>query len=118
MSFQNLLEFLKVLEQKGHLKRISYPVSTNHEITEISKRVLRNGGPALLFENVIKNDGTKSSMPVLTNLYAHTDRIAWSLGLENTSELREFGELLAFLKTPEPPKIFKEAFSMLPIAKR
>ena len=118
MSFQNLSEFLKVLEQKGHLKRISYAVSTHLEITEISKRVLQSGGPALLFENVIKNDGTKSSMPVLTNLYAHTDRIAWSLGLENATGLRQFGELLAFLKTPEPPTTFKEAFSMLPIAKR
>ncbi len=118
MSFQDLAGFLEFLEQKGHLKRVSHQVSSNLEITEISRRVLQNSGPALLFDNVIKNDGTKSTMPVLTNLYAHTDRISWGLGLESSLELRKFGELLTFLKNPEPPASFKEAFSMLPLAKR
>ncbi len=118
MSFQDLSQFLKILEKTGQLKRISYPVSTNLEITEISKRVLLNNGPALLFENVIKNDGSKSSIPVLTNLYASTKRIALGINLEDKEGLRKFGELLAFLKVPELPSSFKEAFAMLPIAKR
>jgi 4-hydroxy-3-polyprenylbenzoate decarboxylase len=60
MSFQDLPQFLKILEQNGLLNRISYPVSSNLEITEISRRVLIKDGPALLFENVIRDDGTKS----------------------------------------------------------
>ncbi|WP_375326664.1 UbiD family decarboxylase [Candidatus Tisiphia endosymbiont of Nemotelus uliginosus] len=118
MNFQDLPQFLKLLEKNGHLKRISYPVSTNLEITEISKRALLQNGPALLFENVIKNDGTKSNIPVLTNLYASTQRIALGLNLGGKEDLRQFGELLAFLKTPELPSSFKEIFAMLPIAKR
>ncbi|WP_341763722.1 UbiD family decarboxylase [Candidatus Tisiphia endosymbiont of Beris chalybata] len=118
MTFQDLPQFLKLLEKNELLKRISYPVSTNLEITEISRRVLVKNGPALLFENVIKNDGTKSNIPVLTNLYASTQRIAVGLNLDNKEDLRKFGELLAFLKTPELPASFKEIFAMLPLAKR
>ncbi|CAF1297622.1 unnamed protein product [Didymodactylos carnosus] len=118
MTVQDLPQFLKLLEKNGHLKRISYPVSTNLEITEISRRALLKNGPALLFENVIKNDGTNSTIPVLTNLYASTQRIALGLNLANKEDLRKFGELLAFLKTPELPSSFKEIFSMLPLAKR
>ncbi|MCC8398454.1 MAG: UbiD family decarboxylase [Rickettsia endosymbiont of Labidopullus appendiculatus] len=118
MSFQDLPQFLKILEQNGLLKRISYPVSSNLEITEISRRILMKDGPALLFENVIKNDGTKSDMPVLTNLYASIERIALGLGLKHKEDLRKFGELLAFLKSPELPSSFKETFAMLPLAKR
>lgn len=118
MSFQDLPQFLKILEQNGLLNRISYPVSSNLEITEISRRVLKKDGPALLFENVIRDDGTKSDMPVLTNLYASTRRIALGLGLKNIEELRKLGELLAFLKAPELPSSFKETFAMWPLAKR
>lgn len=118
MSFQDLPQFLKILEKTGHLKRISYPVSTNLEITEISKRVLMDNGPALLFENVIKNDGSKSNIPVLTNLYASAQRIALGLNLVNKEEFRQFGALLAFLKAPELPSSFKEIFTMFPLAKR
>lgn len=118
MNFQDLQQFLKFLEKNGQLKRISHPVSTNLEITEISRRVLENGGPALLFENVIKNDGTRSFMPVVTNLYASMNRISIGLGLKNKDELREFGKLLAFFKAPEPPRSLTETFSMLPLAKR
>ena len=72
----------------------------------------------MLFENVIKEDGKKSKFPIVTNLYAHPQRISWALGLNSQSELRQFGKLLAFLKNPEPPSSIKETFSMLPIAKR
>ncbi|MCC8417668.1 MAG: UbiD family decarboxylase [Rickettsia endosymbiont of Bryobia graminum] len=118
MAIKDLPEFLKILEKNGQLKRISYPVSTNLEITEISRRVLKADGPALLFENVIKQNGAKSDIPVLTNLYANISRIALGLNLKNKDELKKFGELLSFLKNPELPSSFKETFSMLPLAKR
>lgn len=118
MSFKALPEFLKLLEKNGELKRISAEVKTDLEITEISRRVLEQGGPALLFENVIKADGNKSTIPVLTNLYASINRICMGLKLQNIQELRELGVLLAFLKQPQPPSSFKETLSMLPLAKR
>ena len=118
MTFKDLPTFLEYLEKNNHLKRIKEVISTHLEVTEISKRFLHTSGPALLFENVVKEDGKKSQFPIVTNLYAHPQRISWALGLKSPSELREFGKLLAFLKNPEPPSSIKETFSMLPIAKR
>lgn len=118
MSFQNLPKFLEFLSKHNHLKRITQPVRTYLEITEISRRSIAIDGPALLFEHVINNDGSRSKYPVLTNLYASQERIAMGLGLKNKDELRELGNLLAFLKQPQPPSSLKETFSMLPLAKR
>lgn len=118
MQFKDLPNFLKYLEKHKHLKRIKIPVSTNLEITEISRRFLAMQGPALLFENVIKEDGTKSALPVVTNLYAHPERISLALGLDSPGDLRELGKMLAFLKNPEPPSSIAQTFSMLPLAKR
>jgi len=113
MSYADLREFTQDLEKRGLLKRITTPVSTELEITEISDRVLRAAGPALLFENVKGYD-----MPVLTNLFGTADRIALGMGRESADELREVGELLAYLKEPEPPKGLKDAWSKFPILKK
>ena len=118
MSFKDLPEFLKFLKKNNQLKRITLEVATRLEITEISRRFLEQDGPALLFENVRKDDGSLSEFPVLTNLFANKERIAMGLGIKNSSELRELGKLLAFMKNPEPPSSLKETFSMLPLAKR
>ncbi len=118
MHFKELSEFLTFLEKNNHLKRITTPVSAKLEITEISSRFLALNGPALFFENVIKDDGTLSDYPVVTNLFACKERISLALGIKNSQQLREFGKLLAFMKNPEPPSSLKETFAMLPIAKR
>ena len=99
MALSNFRNFLDYLEQQGELKRISYPVNPYLEMTEIADRVLRSQGPALLFENPI---GYK--IPVLCNLFGTAKRVAMAMGREETTELREIGELLAFLREPEPPK--------------
>ncbi|RYE06214.1 MAG: UbiD family decarboxylase [Rickettsiaceae bacterium] len=118
MSFKNLPEFLHFLESKGQLKRITHPISSHLEITEISSRVLAANGPALLFENIIDKNGLKSQIPVVTNLYASLDRIVMSLGLENKEELRDLGKLLASLRQPKLPRSMKEAFLALGHLKR
>ncbi len=112
-GYPDLRAFIADLEQRGLLKRITTEVSTELEITEISDRVLRVGGPALLFEHV-KN----SHMPVLTNLFGTAERIALGMGRESASELREIGELLAYLKEPEPPKGIKDAWDKFPVLKK
>jgi len=108
----DLRGFLKALEGKGLLKRISAEVSARLEITEISDRVLRAGGPALLFENV-----KGSKMPLLANLFGTAERIALGMGRSGVDELRQVGELLAYLKEPEPPKGFKDALGKWPVLK-
>ena len=104
MSFDSLSDFLTFLEKRGELKRVSENVSEDLEMTELSHRVLLQNGPALLFDN--------PKMPVLTNLFGTQERVAMGLGLENVSEIRELGKKLAFLKQPEPPESFKEAWEM------
>ena len=109
MNFSDFREFLDYLEQQGELKRITYPVNPYLEMTEIADRVLRNEGPALLFENPIGYD-----MPVLCNLFGTAKRVAMGMGREDTSALREIGELLAFLREPDPPKGIRQFFNVLP----
>ncbi len=106
-----------MLESQGKLKRIKTPVSPYLEITEISDRVLRAGGAALLFENPVRQDGTPYGYPVLANLFGTTERVAMGMGAKDISELRDIGKTLAYLKEPEPPKGVKDAFSKLPLLK-
>lgn len=106
MKLKDLRSFIDYLESIGELKRIAYPVDPYLEITEIADRVLKNGGPALLFENP-KN----SAFPVLCNLFGTSKRVALGMGKEEVSALKEVGELLAFLKEPEPPKGVKGFFT-------
>jgi 4-hydroxy-3-polyprenylbenzoate decarboxylase len=113
VKYKDLRDFIKQLEKKGELKRISYPVDPHLEMTEIADRVLRAGGPALLFENPKGH-----SMPVLANLFGTPERVAMGMGESSVEALREVGELLAFLKEPEPPKGIKDAWSKLPIFKK
>lgn len=113
MKYADLRDFIEQLETRGLLRRIAYPVSPNLEMTAVSDRVLRAGGPALLFTHP-KN----STMPVLTNLFGTVERVALGMGEETITALREIGKLLAALKEPEPPKGFKDAFSKLPLLKQ
>ena len=109
MKYKDLRDFLALLESKGELKRISQEIDPYLEMTEISDRTLRAGGPALLFENPKGFD-----IPVLCNLFGTPKRVALGMGQEEVSALREVGKLLAFLKEPEPPKGFKELWQTLP----
>lgn len=116
MAYASLREFIDLLEQKGRLVRVSQPVSTVLEMTEIQTRVMAEDGPAILFENVIKADGTPSDMPVLVNLFGTVERVAWGMDRE-PAQLRDVGETLAFLRQPEPPGGWREAVEMLPLLK-
>ncbi|MGY8986706.1 MAG: UbiD family decarboxylase, partial [Sphingomonadales bacterium] len=116
MAYKSLRDFIEALEKKGDLVRISEPVSTYLEMTEIQTRVIEEGGPAILFENIINEKGERSDLPVLVNLFGTISRVAMGMGRE-VDELKSVGETLAFLRQPDPPAGFKEALSMLPLAK-
>jgi 4-hydroxy-3-polyprenylbenzoate decarboxylase len=113
MSYVDLRAFIDELERRGDLKRITAPVCSELEVTEISDRVLQQGGPALLFENVKGH-----TMPMLTNLFGTAERIALGMGRDSADQLRDIGELLAQLKEPEPPKGIKDAVGKFPLLKQ
>src|ERR1700761_7293959 len=122
MAYRSLRDFIAKLEADGELVRVAEPVSTVLEMTEICTRLLAEGGPAVLFENPVKADGQPSTLPCLVNLFGTVKRVAMGVtldGVERTTagELREVGELLAFLRQPEPPRGLKDAWDMLPLAR-
>ncbi|MEQ8406151.1 MAG: UbiD family decarboxylase [Oceanicaulis sp.] len=122
MAYKSLREFLTLLENEAELKRVSRPVSTHLEMTEIQTRLLAKKGPAVLFENPVHEDGRASEMPALVNLFGTVERVARAVTLggeprKTAAELREVGELLAFLRQPEPPRGFRDAMEMLPVAR-
>ena len=108
MAFSDLRAFIDLLETKGLLKRITAEVSTDLEIAEIMERLIQDGGPAVLFENV-KN----SSMPVLANLFGTRERCALGLGVAE-EEFIKIGELIAFLQRPKPPEGIWDAVKQAP----
>ncbi|MDP6172915.1 MAG: UbiD family decarboxylase, partial [Rhodospirillales bacterium] len=116
MPYNNLREFMDRLEAEGRLVRVSEPVSPELEVTEIQTRLLAEGGPAVLFENPVRPDGQGFEMPILVNLFGTIERVAWAMGKE-PAELRSLGEMLAFMRQPEPPDGWREAIDMLPMVK-
>jgi 4-hydroxy-3-polyprenylbenzoate decarboxylase len=113
MIYKDLRDFIKQLEKQGELKRISVEVDPYLEMTEICDRTLKRGGPALLFENP-----KGANIPVLANLFGTPRRVAMGMGAESVTELRGIGELLAYLKEPEPPKGMKDAWEKFPVFKQ
>ena len=91
MKYTDLRDFIANLEQRGELKRISVEVDPVLEMTEICDRVLRAGGPALLFENP-----KGSRIPVLANLFGTPDRVAMGMGEDSVDALRDVGRLWLF----------------------
>ena len=113
MIYHDLRDFIAQLEKMGELKRITVEVDPHLEMTEIADRVLRAGGPALLFENP-----KGYAMPVLANLFGTVKRVALGMGEDDPSRLREVGKLLAYLKEPEPPKGLRDAWDKWPVLKQ
>ncbi|MDD1621958.1 MAG: 4-hydroxy-3-polyprenylbenzoate decarboxylase [Methylococcaceae bacterium] len=113
MKYKDLRDFIAQLEKQGELKRVKAEVDPVLEMTVICDRVLKQGGPALLFENV-----KGSNIAVLGNLFGTPKRVAMGMGAKDVSELRGIGELLAYLKEPEPPKGMRDAMEKLPVFKQ
>ncbi len=112
-KFDDLRDFMAELEKRGDLVRISAEVDPVLEMTEIADRTLRGGGPALLFENP-----KGYNMPVLANLFGTEQRVALGMGAESAEALREVGELLAYLRQPDPPKGMRDLIDKAPLLKK
>ena len=118
MAYRDLRDFIAQLEAMGELRRVTAPVSPRLEMTALCERVLKKGGPAILFENPAGH-----SIPVLGNLFGTPRRIALAMGAspdrEPLEELRRIGALLASLKEPEPPHSLRDALQRwVPILKQ
>ncbi len=111
--YADLRDFIDALEKQGELKRIDLEVDPCLEMTEIADRTLRAGGPALLFTNP-----KGSSVPVLANLFGTERRVALGMGADDVGALREIGELLAYLRQPDPPENFRDAIDKAPLLKK
>ncbi len=118
MAYRDLRDFIAQLEAGGQLKRVAAQVSPNLEMTALCDRVLKNAGPAILFENPAGH-----TMPVLGNLFGTPGRIALAMGAKPgeapLKALRDIGVLLASLKEPEPPHGVRDALQRwVPIIRR
>jgi 4-hydroxy-3-polyprenylbenzoate decarboxylase len=113
MKYKDLRSFLVQLESKGELKRVTTEISPYLEMTEICDRLLKTGGPAILFENPKGHN-----IPVLGNLFGTSRRVAMGMGQESVESLRKVGELLTYLKEPDPPKGLKDTWDKLPVLKQ
>ncbi len=103
MSFRSLRDYMTALERDGDLKRITAPVSSELEITEIAWRGIKQGGPALLFENV---EG--SSFPLAINLFGTDRRVERALGRHPEEIGASFTRLAHAFQPPSPGAAWKE----------
>ncbi len=113
MKYKDLRDFLAQLEQSGDLRRVSIEIDPHLEMTEICDRLLKQAGPAVLFERP-----AGYTIPVLGNLFGTPERVALGMGQTSVSALREVGKLLAYLKEPDPPKGLRDAWEKLPVLKQ
>ena len=113
MQYKDLRDFIAQLESIGELKRVQVEVDPVLEMTEICDRLLKNQGPAVLFEHP-----KGYAIPVLGNLFGTPKRVALGMGQESVEALRQVGQLLAHLKEPDPPKGLKDAWDKLPMLKQ
>ncbi len=109
MRYTDLRDFIAQLDAAGELRRVQAEISPRFEMTEICDRVLRNGGPAILFEHPAGH-----TMPVLANLFGTVRRVALAMGAQDARSLRDIGKLLASLKEPAPPKGLRDVWEKLP----
>jgi len=114
--FPTLGSFLAYLEAKKRLRTIAAPVSMRVELTEIHRRMIAAGGPALRLTHALDGEGAPARLPVVTNLFGTPERIAWGLGT-NLEGLAALGELMAWMRSPQPPHDLREARAMLPVAR-
>src|ERR1051326_1867741 len=105
MAYNSLSDFVQVLEREGELRRIGHSVRPELEITEIADRVMKSGGPALLFENV-----AGKNIPVLINAFGSAKRMALALGVNDVQEIAREVEKLVQTK---PPQSFKDKLNIL-----
>src|SRR5574338_147652 len=103
MTLDSLSEFITAIEEAGELVRVRQPVAARLELCEIADRAMKmpGGGPALLFEHVLLDDGSRSAFPVAINLFGSMRRRALALGVERLDDIGARITHLMDLKVPD-----------------
>src|SRR5918992_3726174 len=103
MALSNLREFISAIDRIGELVRIAQPVRARLEIAEIADRVMKSpgGGPALLFEHVVLENGQRSRQPVAINLFGSMRRMCLALGVDHLDQVGDRITEMLNLKVPE-----------------
>jgi 4-hydroxy-3-polyprenylbenzoate decarboxylase len=113
VSLDNLRDFIGGIERIGELVRISHPVRARLEVAEIADRVMKSpgGGPALLFDHVLLENGSRSTQPVAINLFGSMRRMCLALGVADLDEVG--GRISEMLNLKVPEGLFAK-LAMLP----
>ncbi len=113
MTLESIPAFIAALDAAGELVRVTVPVRAKLELAEIADRAMKSpgGGPALLFEHVLLDDGTRSDHPVAINLFGSMRRIAMALG---TEDLDKIGARITELLQLQVPEGFLAKLALLP----
>ncbi len=113
MPLNSLRQFVSAIEEQGELVRISHPVRAKLEIAEIADRVMKSpgGGPALLFEHVLLDDGERSPIPVVINVFGSMTRMCLAFGVD---DLDSIGDRITDLLSPKVPEGLLGKLAMVP----
>jgi 4-hydroxy-3-polyprenylbenzoate decarboxylase len=103
MTLDTLAQFIAAIDRIGELARIPQQVSARLELCEVADRVMKQpgGGKALLFENVLRHDGTRSPYPVAINLFGSMRRMALALGVHDLDDVGHRITQMLDLKVPD-----------------
>ena len=112
----SLRSFLDWCSNSDQLLNVQDSVSIRHQMTAVHRRVLESSGPVLRFENPVLDNGSPSKMPVVTNLFGTTERVAAGLGI-TLDKVDELGAFLAALRSPTPPDGLRDTLSRWPMLK-
>lgn len=115
-SFPTLRAYLEWCAEQGDYRVIKSQVSVRHQMTAVHRQVLEAAGPVLRFDQPVLDDGSVARIPVVTNLFGTTDRVAAGLGV-TPDRLGDLGAFLAALRAPSPPDGMKDALSRWPMLK-
>lgn len=112
----NLRSFLHWCASSDALLTINEPVSIQHQMTAVHRKVLESNGPVLRFETPVLDSGRYSATPVVTNLFGTEERVAAGLGIP-LDKVGELGAFLAALRSPSPPDGMRDTLSRWPMLK-
>jgi 4-hydroxy-3-polyprenylbenzoate decarboxylase len=114
--FPNLGSFLSFLSERNEIHTVSAPISMHLEVTELHRKIIEKGGPALRLSHVLREESETSAFPVIINLFGTRQRVAWGLGTDPEG-LASLGEMLAWMQAPKPPRDLRQTWSLLPAAR-
>ena len=115
MGWRSLEEFIRALETRGELLRISHPVDLRFEAGCIADRLVKMGGPAVVFDQPRLEDGSISRFPLAMNLFGTRERTNLALGVV---EPREIGEMMVGLMKPDIGALLKRPWTGVKLLKQ